>query len=54
MDDKRNNNIKCPICGKNGKVYGHGTVMTKSKGRRKRYICGDCGSTFYKDTEGEQ
>ena len=37
---------KCPSCG-NRKTQKHGRIMSKSEGRKQRYFCNDCGSTFY-------
>ncbi len=38
--------MRCPDC-KKQHVTKIGTVMTKSKGRRPRYKCSNCGRTFY-------
>lgn len=36
----------CPMC-ESGKVVKHGFKITKGHGKRQRYMCQDCASTFY-------
>ncbi len=36
----------CPMCG-SGKVVKCGFRVTKEHGKRQRYMCQECASTFY-------
>lgn len=36
----------CPVC-KGGRVVKHGITVTKGHGKRQRFLCQECASTFY-------
>jgi len=43
--------LQCPNCGESERVIRHGTTISKVGGRRQRYKCQNCATTFYNPLE---